>query len=108
MADRAAAKAWGEKFRALAADPTAANKQRAQELYEANFCHVTTFSDGTHHAGSHNVLDFHVGEMYCADALLLLDIQRHPNDDYLRVRGAFRVMGDPRQQAHVDPRHVAY
>ena len=34
------------------------------------------------------------------DALLLLDIQRHPYDDYLRVRGAFRVMGDPRQPAN--------
>ena len=85
MANRTAARKYGKMFEQLATNPTPENMQAAQTLYEENFCR-------RFHIGSHCTEDFHVGEMYCVDALLALNVKRHPGDEYLRVRGDFQVM----------------
>lgn len=85
MSNRAAARKYRDVFDELAEDPTSENQAAAQKLYEENFCQPPWF-------GNHKTEDFHVGEMYNAEALLKLGIHRHEKDYYLKVRGNFEVI----------------
>ena len=92
MANRTAAHILGQQFTALAVHPTQENCRKAQALYEFEFCVPRNI-------GQHRNGDFHVGEMDCVETLLTLDIKRHPQDNYLMVRGDFQVMQEDKKIA---------